>query len=578
MSRFDPRFDAQKGVNDMAVEGGPPGGPAVFVDMRPGGELGASCKRVHLCMVLDHSGSMSSLTTSGEREDFGHTMWDLARHCGSVAAHSMREGDTLSVVPYSTNARLLQRPVTFPGSAKARARLAKTVSGALDKVRAGGCTNMSDAIDMAFQQMPRRASPDEYCAVVFVSDGEPQGDRRDPVRHARGLSEARPHVHLHTVSIGENARHPLMRQLAETCNGVFRFVSDGTMLGTTIVHTLANVLRGGGPGARLHGDDAAAADLVVATLENNSTLRDVRWAVDLRDRLAGMPGAAAAALLHDVREEVMQGLQDEKLFRKWGYAYILSLMSSVRARQRSNFKDRSGELFSGDEVARIDRVFNDLPAVKPSAHRPGVSRPAPVSMSCYNDAHGGCFGGDSPVRMADGTVRCVRDLARGDRVRGGGVVERVLRTVASEPIELIEVAPGLLLTPYHPVRGVRGAPAGGAWAFPEELPGGLPRHRMREVYNLLMRAPEGAPGHSVFVGDAEAITLAHGIVSDPVARHAFFGTRAVRDWIMDLDADARGVASVAAGRLVVDRHPSTYEVVGLGTVAAAGANAVPVAE
>ena len=202
-----------------------------------------------------------------------------------------------------------------------------------------------------------------------------------------------------------------------------------------------------------------------------------------------------------------------------------------------------------------DEVFVSLPPPKPSrnAHswgRGGSSTTAaPVNMSVYHNASAGCFAGCGQVAMKDGSLKLVSDIQPGDHITcdlaspeqkeaSTAIVECVVRTkcTASQAAEFVEVANGLLLTPWHPVWHED------KWQFPMDISGGDVKVLSAEyVYNFVLgvrdaqeseesssyKAQCASRGQSMVVNGVKCITLAHGIDNDPVASHDFYGTENV---------------------------------------------------
>lgn len=172
----------------------------------------------------------------------------------------------------------------------------------------------------------------------------------------------------------------------------------------------------------------------------------------------------------------------------------------------------------------------------------------PRSMAAYNNAnYGGCFSGDSLVRVRDaqGVVReiQVRDLHKGDQVLVAGVqnngglcfsaVECVVHTVHREGEEQPMWRVGDVdLTEWHPVR------VDGAWVFPGKA--GTPAAPASEVYNLVLEGREPA-----VIGGVEVSTLGHNDRSSEVIAHDYFGTDEV---IRDLS----GLAGWTKGRVELE--------------------------
>jgi hypothetical protein len=72
----------------------------------------------------------------------------------------------------------------------------------------------------------------------------------------------------------------------------------------------------------------------------------------------------------------------------------------------------------------MDSIFCGLPAPKPSQQTG-----APIDMSVFNNADGGCFYGQCTVRLMDGTTKLIKNIKPGDRMAPhGGRVNYVVKT------------------------------------------------------------------------------------------------------------------------------------------------------
>jgi len=233
---------------------------------------------------------------------------------------------------------------------------------------------------------------------------------------------------------------------------------------------------------------------------------------------------AVAALLEDVEGQVYEALCKDEYFQKWGKHYLPSISRSHALQQCSNFKDPGLQMYGGDIFATIrdeaDDIFVALPPPTPTGYGRSASA-APVDMSSYYNASGGCFAGHCQVELANGTVKRVDALRKGDQVRGPADTVATMRCVvrtrcAARFQDMVCFPGGLVITPFHPVRI-----AGGTWSFPKDLvPVGV-HDTNGWVYNFVLDA-----GHTVTIDGTEACTLGHGF-QEPVVSHPFLGTGAV---------------------------------------------------
>lgn len=291
-------------------------------------------------------------------------------------------------------------------------------------------------------------------------------------------------------------------------------------------------------------------------------------------------------LMKDLSGQVTEAIQGE-YFKKWGRHFLPSLARSHQLQECLNFKDPGVQLYGGNLFQSqrdfADDAFNTLPPPTPSVSRTmpaysnqgrgaGASRnprssSRPVSMSCFNSASAPCFHGDCLVHMEDGSLKPVADIRRGDRVscnvhqqfnskttNQSAEVECVVETqTKTGHLDLVHFEDGLQVTPYHPIFGVQQTGDVSAslpsWHFPvDSSVGKMHETECCAVYSFVLRAAvastecdknndvSGERAQSMLINNMPCITLAHGIQSDDVASHAFYGTERVLKGLRDIDA------------------------------------------
>ena len=246
--------------------------------------------------------------------------------------------------------------------------------------------------------------------------------------------------------------------------------------------------------------------------------------------------------------------------------------------------------------ADADDIFNNLPAPVPKhpiyQYGGGVTAaaPAPIAptMASYNDRDAGCVHGDcsvlvmgsshnlvapnnsTEVNFTESKEVAVRNLKKGDIVHchssknsnsdddkksdhSYGIVECVVELKCNpkqSTMQMVTFPSGLRITPWHPIRQEN------SWKFPADV------HPIQEmtcdaVYCLVVRhlfhpvngmiqSQAQAQTHqaAVVVNGIECATLGHGVMSDKVASHSFFGESAL--------VDLRQCRGWEAGRVVFD--------------------------
>ncbi|KAL3933768.1 MAG: hypothetical protein SGBAC_010255 [Bacillariaceae sp.] len=200
-----------------------------------------------------------------------------------------------------------------------------------------------------------------------------------------------------------------------------------------------------------------------------------------------------------------------------------------------------------------EEIFCKIPPPTPSRSTESRRFRPVASMSTYYNAAAGCLARGN-VRMTDGRFVPVSSVCPGDTLQLGSSTVKVSCVVTTEcdneVEELVELEGGVLVTPWHPIRK-KGSMK---WEFPVNL-GIVKLYSCKVVYNFVLDSDFAVP-----IGPYEAITLGHGISSDPVANHSYFGSSKI---IQDLQlmygwAQGRVHLGTNPGR----RDPETGQVSG----------------
>lgn len=305
----------------------------------------------------------------------------------------------------------------------------------------------------------------------------------------------------------------------------------------------------------------------------------------LRDQVVPKLVSPDSPLAQDVYGQVSEAIATREAFERWGVHYLPSLVGAHCDERVNNFKDAGVKAYTTpayeEALGRLEQAFDALvvppPTLSVGAYGgPVTGIPVAVGLSSFRDAFynasGGCITAETLVSMADGTQRRADSLRKGDVVRtpeGAAAIACVcVSECEDDKVEVVELAPDVALTPWHPVRRLA---EGGAWEFPAKLGAAVTRANTPEVYNLLLE-----PGHTGVVCGSEgsycAIALAHGISDDAVAAHDFYGTRKVVDAYARLPGfdDGRVVLGVGTARVARDGGDGrvTGVLVGEGAAAA----------
>jgi Mg-chelatase subunit ChlD len=217
--------------------------------------------------------------------------------------------------------------------------------------------------------------------------------------------------------------------------------------------------------------------------------------------------------------------QIEKAFQKhfydkWGKDYLRSFLRFHELEFCGNFKDESLQSYITPQFAIIrkagNKVFLSIPPPNPLQKQnqsvtrwTGNQRHQPYNMGAIYNYGGGCFDGNSIVKLNNGQKK-VKDISKGDILFDGGVVVCLIETVQNSKQRAVEINE-TLFSPYHPIKH------NGKWIFPVDI------CLEKKVYisswfNII------TSGNKVIrINETEAITLGHNM-KDDILFHPYFGT------------------------------------------------------
>jgi Ca-activated chloride channel family protein len=159
-------------------------------------------KPAHLVFLVDVSGSMAS-----------PDKLDLAKQSLRILTNNLKDGDTVAIVTYAGETRLVIKPTGLEHKAE--------ILAAIDDLRAEGSTGMASGIDIAYQQAMQGLRPGAISRVIVCTDGDANVG---PHTHEEILKiiegRAKEGVTLSTIGFGMgNYKDDMMEQLADHGNG-----------------------------------------------------------------------------------------------------------------------------------------------------------------------------------------------------------------------------------------------------------------------------------------------------------------------------------------------------------------------
>ena len=550
---------------------------------------------LRVCFVIDESGSMNNevITASGESDGF--TIMDVVQHGLRTCLLGMRPCDEVSLVAYSSDARVIMSRRKMDDSGKAQAKVA--IAG----LSPNASTNIWGGISCAFDQLSLGGT------IFLLTDGQPNiRPPRGELYELQKKLDGRNDIVLNTYGFGYHLDSKLLFDLARNTQGSYGYIPDIGQVGTTFVHAMANLrtsirkkltlkietsgelapmpelakfdwgyqlplgqLTMGQPlgihlvcdaPMRLSFDGNPIASTMVGSPKSQlqscaaaGILECHQLAVYNTDRarlrLNELIGSLTATpdIVQDLNGQVREAIEPDA-YRKWGRHYLPSLFLAHWTSRCNNFMDPGIQKYGGATFQKIrdelNTVFNGMPAPRPTRREQVVARavavgraPAaqPMTMRSYNSSSAPCFAGPCRVRMADGSKKTCQRIRKGDRVAtstGHAVVRCVLKTRCAKGVAKLVKYDYLMVTPWHPIR------MGTNWVFPNDL-GEAYGYPCEAVYSFLL--DEGF--HDIIIESIPCITLAHGI-DDPVAGHPFFGTNKVVEALSGLQGWSEGLVEL----------------------------------
>jgi hypothetical protein len=188
---------------------------------------------------LDNSGSMAELVDPENKEVFYNRM-DLAKHTINSVAALLGPEDSLALVSFSTQAKIVMDPTLMNDAGRAKL---KTL---LATVHADASTNIDDAIRTMMSIANRPEMKGRAIFGALLTDGEetvipsPSGT----VKALSRLEMKNPWI-LSTFGFGYQLNSNLLTQLAVmplSGGGSFGFIPDLTMIGTIFINWVANAM------------------------------------------------------------------------------------------------------------------------------------------------------------------------------------------------------------------------------------------------------------------------------------------------------------------------------------------------
>jgi Uncharacterized protein containing a von Willebrand factor type A (vWA) domain len=200
---------------------------------------------INLAIVIDKSGSMS-----GERIE-------KAREAAIFAVNMLNEDDTLSIVTYDSEARVIV-PAT---KVKNRRRVIQLIN---ENVFAGGGTALFAGLSKGIKQVENQLTKDKVNRIILLSDGQANiGPSSVDELSQLAIIAAKKNIAITTLGIGSDYNELLMSSIASYSDGNHVFVNNSADLENVFVHEFTDLM-------------SAIAQDVVITIQLKNGVKPVR--------------------------------------------------------------------------------------------------------------------------------------------------------------------------------------------------------------------------------------------------------------------------------------------------------------
>ena len=237
--------------------------------------------------------------------------------------------------------------------------------------------------------------------------------------------------------------------------------------------------------------------------------------------------------------QINMAVTNPNYFNKWGKYYLDQVCRSLNNQQKPNFKDK-GMPFGGPTfenlVDQASNIFNSLPPPEPSLiNTPytGISSyqtsQRPIVMANLNNASGGCFDSNCTITMADGSIKILKNLKKGDKILSCDLnnIPQIASIICILEIkitygirEMVDFEGGLYITPWHPIKYKN------KWVFPANIKAPIIKC-CNSIITLILDNH-----HIGFINGYQCIMLGHNYKNE-ILNHPYYGTDAIINTMKD---------------------------------------------
>ncbi len=174
-------------------------------------------KKLNLSLVIDRSGSMS-----------GQKIID-ARKSAIQMVKSMRDGDTVSVVSYSSDFTVNVEPTILTEITRGK------IEAIIHTISDGGGTNLSDGLINGISCVSKNKEKAQVNRVLLISDGNANKGITEPAKLNKIAREALQNgIVITTLGLGVDYNEDLMTGIADNGGGNYYFIEESDKITETL--------------------------------------------------------------------------------------------------------------------------------------------------------------------------------------------------------------------------------------------------------------------------------------------------------------------------------------------------------
>lgn len=210
---------------------------------------GTDTAPLDIVTVIDVSGSMSSpayITQNGVNTNVGFTILDITKHSLKMILESLTPVDRLSIITFSTDAKVLCNLTNVTPSNK------NYLLNLINKLEVEGATNIWAGINEGLKQfelLNETSNKNRISAIMFLTDGIPSSHLLPPRGIINTLERKIANYkekdlvipNIYTYGFGYSLDTELLVDIAKIGNGNFSFIPDSGFVGTVLINSLAYI-------------------------------------------------------------------------------------------------------------------------------------------------------------------------------------------------------------------------------------------------------------------------------------------------------------------------------------------------